>query len=58
MLRWNKALALDVGTHVTSLDYLEYFISVLCSYATLKYLHDSDPGFKIETFWLTFQESI
>ena len=58
MLRWNKALALDVGTHVTSLDYLEYFISVLCSYATLKYLNDSDPGFKIETFWLTFQESI
>ena len=43
--RWNKALWLDVPSHVTSFNQSERFISV--SYATIKFDMTSSPTYKL-----------
>ena len=42
MQRWNKALSLVAGSHVTSFNQLDCYISAKCDYAMLKFVYNID----------------
>ena len=41
---WNKALWLDITSHMTYSNQVEGFVSVYCSYDTLKFVYDIAAG--------------